>query len=187
MLVQTGDLTPSASAMMAPNTNLQVYCGLDCCLTIEVWEEIRKQLPTNPEAEGIYSFERALQAPYLDIMRRGFAVDSAKRWEETERLRARRGYLELLLNEFSVAMWGKNLNPRSPAQLADFFYRACRLPEVWISQKGVKKLSTNREALEKLEDYLHTPPIISCILAIRDIGKQLDVFESEIDSDNRFR
>jgi DNA polymerase I-like protein with 3'-5' exonuclease and polymerase domains len=86
-----------------------------------------------------------------------------------------------------MACWGKPLNPRSPAQLKSFFYQTLRLPEVWISQKGERKLSTNREALEKLEVYLHARPIIACILAIRDLSKQLEVFETEIDADGRFR
>lgn len=62
-----------------------------------------------------------------------------------------------------------------------------QLPEVWISQKGERKISTNREALEKLDTYLHARPFVSCILRLRDFGKQLNVFETEIDPDGRFR
>jgi DNA polymerase I-like protein with 3'-5' exonuclease and polymerase domains len=62
-----------------------------------------------------------------------------------------------------------------------------KLPEVWISQKGERKLSTNREALEKLEVYLYARPVVSLILGIRDLAKQLEVFETEIDPDGRFR
>lgn len=184
-LFQTGDLTPDT--IYLPGESLQVYCGLDCCLTIEVWEEISKQLPARPDAAGIYSFERALQAPYMEIMQRGFRVDTIGRMAASAVLRERLVGLQKRLDSMAEACWGKGLNPRSPAQLADFFDKACGLPEVWISQKGQRRISTNREALEKLDHYLHTRPIISAILAIRDIGKQLDVFETEIDSDNRFR
>jgi DNA polymerase I-like protein with 3'-5' exonuclease and polymerase domains len=61
------------------------------------------------------------------------------------------------------------------------------LPEVWLSQKGIRRVSTNREALEKLDAYVHARPFVNCILAIRDIGKQLNVLEGEIDPDGRFR
>ncbi len=180
-LIATESLRPGS--MSAPET-LQVYNGLDCCLTLEVFEEVMNQFPQTP---AIYSFERAIQAPYLEVMLRGFKVnESARRVAATE-LNIRMNALQVTLDTLARGFWGKPLNPRSPTQLKDFFYRAMQLPEVWISQKGEKKLSTNREALEKLEVYLHARPIIACILAIRDLGKQLDVFESEIDSDGRFR
>jgi DNA polymerase-1 len=162
----------------------QVYCGLDCCVTLEVFQELRKLRPSPP---AIYDFERALQGPYLEIMQRGFAVDQLARDHAARGLRDRIGALSETLNLFSQAFWGKPLNPRSPAQLKDFFYKSMGLPEVWISQKGERKLSTNRETLEKLETYLYARPIISCILAIRDLAKQLEVFETEIDSDGRYR
>jgi DNA polymerase-1 len=183
-VIHTGSLTPDSIARLSEAERLQVYNGLDCGVTLEVWEELRKQFPHIP---AIYSFERALQAPYLEIMQRGFRVDQLARERAAKELRLRREQLERMLNELAQAVWEKGLNPRSPQQLKDFFFRAMRLPEVWLSQKGERKLSTNREALEKLEVYLHARPFVSLILAIRDIGKQLDVFESEIDPDGRFR
>lgn len=180
-IIQTQDLKPHA---LNPADNLQVYNGLDCCVTLEVFEELMLQFPESP---AIYQFERAMQGPYLEIMQRGFRVDESGRRVAAEELRGRIARLQLTLNTLSMACWSRPLNPRSPAQLKDFFYQHLRLPEVWLSQKGEKKLSTNREALEKLEVYLHARPIIACILAIRDLAKQLEVFETEIDSDGRFR
>lgn len=162
----------------------QVYCGLDCCVTFEVHSELNRLFNQPP---AIYDFERALQGPYLEIMQRGFKVDSLARQQAGAELRSRIDHLQTTLNLFSQAFWGKPLNPRSPVQLKDFFYKAMGLPEVWISQKGERKLSTNRETLEKLETYLYARPIVACILAIRDCTKQLEVYETEIDSDGRFR
>jgi len=169
---------------LSTGDNLQVYCGLDCCITLEIREVLEELFPSTPVT---YAFERALQGPYLEIMQRGFRVNETARRSAASALRERRDNLEAMLNEFAFAVWDKPLNPRSPKQLADFFFKSMRLPEVWLSQKGQRKLSTNREALEKLETYLYARPFIACILAIRDIGKQLDVFEQEIDKDGRFR
>lgn len=190
-LIQTETLKPGD---LTAELQHQVYCGLDCAVTLEVHQELQKLFNKPP---AIYSFERALQGPYLEIMQRGFAVDSLAREHAARGLRDRIGLdglgrptgLGLLgtLNEFSMAFWSKPLNPRSPAQLKDFFYKAMGLPEIWISQKGERKLSTNRETLEKLETYLYARPIIACILAIRDLSKQLEVFETEIDPDGRYR
>lgn len=180
-LIQTADLKPGA---LPAEQNHQVYCGLDTCLTYEIREVLEAQYGEPP---AIYSFERALQGPYLEIMQRGFAVDSLNRASAARELRTRIEHLELVMNEQAIAFWGKPINPRSTKQLQAFFYGAMRLPEQTASHKGERRVSTNREALEKLEVYLHARSIIACILAIRDLGKQLQVFETEIDPDGRFR
>lgn len=180
-LINTAELKPHS---LNPSDNLQVYNGLDCAVTLEVFEELMLEFPKSP---SIYSFERAMQGPYLEIMQRGFRVDSSARRKAAEELHGRIDALQITLDTMARGFWQRPLNPRSPAQLKDFFYKHMQLPEVWISQKGEKKLSTNREALEKLEVYLHARPFIACILAIRELAKQLEVFETEIDSDGRFR
>lgn len=183
-IVQTGDISPDSN--FSSHDNLQIYNGLDCCVTTEVFEEIEKLRPSLPR---IYDFERAIQAPYLEIMLRGFKVDQIARRQAAEGLRIRLDKLDGILHRLAMSVWGKGLNPRSPAQLKDFFYSKAGLglPEVWLRKKGEKKLSTDREALEKLDDYMHARPFVQSILLMRDIGKQLSVFESEIDPDGRFR
>jgi DNA polymerase I-like protein with 3'-5' exonuclease and polymerase domains len=185
MIVETHSLTPRATENLSAHERTQVYNGLDCCLTREVFDEISRGANSLPE---IYDFERALQAPYLEIMLRGFRVDSISRQNAASGLKARIERLQLRLDKMAVAVWDKGLNPRSPKQLKEFFYEAMQLKEVVIGTKGEWKVSTNREALEKLEGiYLHARPIISAILAIRDLGKQLQVFDTDIDADGRFR
>jgi len=178
-----------ATETLAPNSlpyeqQHQVYCGLDTMVTLEVFHALREMRPRLP---AIYSFERALQGPYLEIMQRGFAVDQLARASAARSLQERIDGLQIQLDEFAMAAWGRPLNPNSPAQLKDFFYAKMRLPEVWLSQKGERKLSCNREALEKLETYLYARPFVSIILSIRELKKQLDVFNTEIDPDGRYR
>jgi DNA polymerase I-like protein with 3'-5' exonuclease and polymerase domains len=171
--------------MMPGNDRLQTYNGLDCCLTLEVFEEISRQFNAPPE---IYDFERALQAPYLEIMLRGFRVDRVGRNQAATELRGRIENLQTRLNRLASAVWDRPLNPRSPKQLQEFFYSSMKLPEVKVGIKGEWKISTAREALEKLEEkYLHARPFVNAILAIRDLGKQLAVFDTQIDADSRFR
>lgn len=182
-LIDTSTLDRRASGL-TPSQTQQLYCGLDSCITLEVREALQEQFGPPP---AIYSFERAIQAPYLEMMQRGFRVDGIGRSRAAAELHQRRDQLQGVLDEFATAVWDKPLNPRSPTQLLDFFYQKMRLPEQWISQKGERKLSTNREALEKLAQYLWARPFVNLILSIREIGKQLDVFETEIDNDGRFR
>ena len=62
-----------------------------------------------------------------------------------------------------------------------------KIPEIWLSFKGERRLSVNREALEKIDEYMYARPIVSLILSCRDLYKQLDVLTEEIDEDGRHR
>ena len=124
-------LTPDgrlANRALTAFENLQAYNALDCCLTFEIDEEIeRTHGGTEDERlkwSPIYDFERALQAPYLSIMRKGFRVNERGRSEAAQELRGRILSLENSLAQLAMPVWGKGLNPRSPAQLKEFLYSA---------------------------------------------------------------
>src|SRR5215469_3147506 len=170
----------------------QLYCGLDNAVTHESlsaeYELFDSNTNPRPQAKHIYDFERALQAPYMDIMLRGFAVDVEARYRACENLKERIEKLKGNLNRIAEAVWDKPLIPRSNKNLREFFYDAMKFPEIVTSKKGVKKISLDRTALEKLHDnYLYARPFVSHILAIRDLSKQLEVMETEVDADFRFR
>lgn len=173
---------------LSKSENHQVYNGLDNCLTFEVNQSISQLFSNRPRARRIYEFEKELQGPYLEMMNRGFKVDSLLRRKASIALEKRIISLETTLNQLSLAARDKPCNPRSSDQLKDLFYNSLRLPEIWTSKKGIKKLSLDRDALEKLSDlYFHARPFVWCILRIRDLYKQKQVFDTEIDSDGRFR
>lgn len=179
--IETHNLQPHS---LRGSENKQVYCGLDSMVTQEVLSELRTLFNQPPQ---VYDFERALQAPYLEIMQRGWLVDESSRRAATASLHQRLDSLINTFHQFTQVIEDRNTNPNSPKQLKELFYRSMRLPEQKVSTKGVWKVSTNREALEKLEIYLYPRPLIACILTIREIEKQLQVLETEIDQDHRFR
>lgn len=162
----------------------QVYNGLDCCVTFEVLEKLHAIPHPSPIT---YDFSRAMQAPALEMMLRGMKINTHKRneWEKT--LSQRLEKLEKILNAFAYAIWEKDLNANSPKQLIEFFYTCMRLPIQWSFKKGQKKISTDRNALEKLAQYFYARPIISTISKIRDTKKQLSIITTEIDKDSRWR
>ena len=170
----------------------QIYCGLDNAVTHECLEKELELFHSNtnprPQAEHIYAFERALQAPYLEVMLRGFRIDIEARLRACMDLQSRIVRLKSNLDSIATALWDRGLNPRSNKMLRDFFYGAMKFPEIITSKKGIKKISLDRPALEKLhEHYLNARPFVSHILAIRDLSKQLEVLETQVDNDNRFR
>lgn len=163
--------------------NEQIYNGLDCCITHEVLGSIRAL----GDAPKIYDFARALQAPVLDMMTRGFLIDGYERQKGIENLTHEIARLTHLLDRLADAVWDKPLKANSPKMLQEFFFKHMRIPEIWTSKKGERKLSMDREALEKLDNYYHARPIVATILAIRDATKQLSVLKTEVDPDGRMR
>jgi DNA polymerase I-like protein with 3'-5' exonuclease and polymerase domains len=121
------------------------------------------------------------------MMLRGFRIDELERRRAIDLLRGQQARVSDILIKLACEVWGKPLNPRSHQQLTKFFYGAMKVPEQWTSQRGVKKLSMNREALEKLQAYFHAQPLVLCILKFRDLAKQLETLETEVDPDGRLR
>lgn len=164
----------------------QIYNGLDAALTVEIFEEVVRQ--HNNAVSITYGFEKALQAPILEMMLRGFRIDEFERQRAIAQLREKMADVYGLLQQFAQAIWGRELNPRSSDQLKAFFYGAMKLPEEWQSKKGIRKLSMDREALEKLEDkYFYSRPIIATILSYRDLAKLCETIETQLDRDGRWR
>ena len=81
--------------------NEQLYNGLDCCITHEVLDAIRA-LGAPPR---IYNFTRALQAPVMDMMQRGFRIDTYERQKGIQTLTLELDRLTALLNRFAYAVW----------------------------------------------------------------------------------
>jgi len=72
--------------------------------------------------------------------------------------------------------------------MSEFFYGAMKIPEVRLGNKGEWKTSTSREAREKIaREYIHARPIVDAVNSILNLGKQLSVFDTQIDPDGRFR
>jgi len=188
-LVNTATIDQS-NAGFDPTETAQLYNGLDCCLTAEILAEVKRTYSaTRSVWEPQYGFTRALQAPYLDMMVRGFAVDAFGRYEEAQALRTRIAALAERFERIISGGFGwPGMNLASTRQLKLLFYDLMHLPEQWKSVKGARHVAVDRTALEKLsENYIHATPLINIILTIRDLTKQLEVFECDLDSDGRFR
>lgn len=184
-IINTADLTPESD--LPPMETYWIYNGLDTTITFEVFEKLSAQ-QTSPEVQLIYNFERAMQAPALDMMLRGFKIDEAERAQAIETIASEQTLLEERFNQLTTIIWGRPLNARSPTQLKDFFSNHLRIPIPITRKKGEEKESLDRKALEKLYDqYFYSKPIISFILAIRDRTKTLGTLRSGIDSDGRIR
>jgi len=182
-IIDTGKLMRTDT--LTPHDSHQVYCGLDSCVTLEVRNVLEEQVDEHDQL--IYGFERALQAPVLEVMLRGILTDEY----EVNRLlgiyNSRKKRVRSIINEYSFATWGKGLNPGSPKQLNEYFYDYMGLLKQYKFERGVRKITTNRDALETLSQYRYARPMCNAILLHRDISKKIGVLNSGIDKDGRMR
>ena len=162
-----------------------VYCGLDSCVTHEVHGKIHSQL--DEETQIIYDFERALQAPVLDMMLRGILTDSYEVARLLDIYKKRRDRIYYIVQRFAEVIWEKELNPNSPKQLMEIFYTYMNIPPVYIFDKGKRRISVNREALEQIMTYRYARPLANSVLAYRGMTKKIGVLNSGIDDDKRMR
>ena len=189
-IIDTSTLLETTS--LSYNEKEWVYNGLDCCVTLEVWQRLAEQI--DPVAQKTYDFSRALQAPILEMTTRGVLVDIGRRDEVLHLYNAQVIQLETQLNEliiegvgweeprFNTTWW------RSPAKLKDLLYGIMSLPPVRKrNAKGAFVPTLNRDALEKLNDYLLAEPICRHILALRDLDKKRGFLRTGIDADLRIR
>lgn len=182
-VVNTSELKPDDG--LTDLDRLQVYCGLDSCVTREVHDAVRQQ--ADPTTDIIYSFMRALQAPVLEMMLRGIMVDSFEVAQLRSRYEERRERLRWLADQFAEPVWGSGINPGSVQQAADLFYNYMEIPKQYKFEKGKKTLTTNIEALEKISNYRYARPMANVILAYREMVKKIAVLRSGIDPDGRMR
>lgn len=185
-IIATHDLTPEAMNKMGQSELLWVYNGLDCCVTAEVKHVIEPQLDNT--TRSTYEFSKSLQAPVLEMRLRGVRVDDewrritiAEYDRDLQRIAAQ-------LNRILADGIGHPINWNSPAQLKTLLYRVLGLPvQKKRNAKGMYVETADRDALEKLDQYFLAQPIISHILALRDVGKKISVLKTSVDKDGRMR
>ena len=177
-LFRTTDPLPTSSS-----DQYHVYNALDCCVTFEVYEKLIKQLD---EVTGpTYELERALQGPVLEMDIHGVKIDTTARDDMVQALSKDVLFLEDALHEILVEGIGVDINPASPKQLAYLLYDVLGLPVQKNYTTGSR--TVDEKALGKLKSYFHAAPIISHILAIRDLSKTISMLRTSIDNDGRIR
>lgn len=159
-----------------------IYNGLDCCVTLEVYDAISPSL--NEITGETYAHALALQAPILEMECRGIRVDREAVGLVSAQLERQKAILVESLNEILREGLGiEPINPASPQQLKTLFYETLGLPP--IRNRG--QVTTDRKALERLRDNFYAEPLVNHILAIRDHNKKLGVLRTGVDPDGRMR
>jgi len=178
-IVDTSTMDPKSLSQFERE---MVYNGLDCCVTAEVLDALLPQLDNL--TTHIYAFSRALQGPTLEMRLRGVRIDHARKAEVIENYFEQIDVLQHNLDRIVLEGVGlHSFNWRSNPDLHRLFYVTLGIPPI---RKGGRP-TVNRDALEKMEQYLIARPIVSHIMAMRDIAKKIGVLQTDIDGDGRMR
>jgi uracil-DNA glycosylase family 4 len=161
---------------------LWLYNCKDAVITYEVAFEIIQTATSLGTLDNV-EFQHSLFLPALYAMHTGVPIDGTKRAKFGGKL------VEEMVNRQREIdqIVGHPLSPRSPKQLATFFYSDLKLPPVKNRKTGA--VTTNREALEILERKEPLViPITSRIEALRSLGVFNSTFVcAALDRDGRMR
>lgn len=167
---------------LSPMEREWIYNGLDCCLTSEIIDALLPQL--DPYTARTYSFSKALQGPALEMRLRGVLVDQARKAQVIDSYFDKIAQLEAQLERIVFEGVGlPHFNWRSNPDLHTLFYDRLGIPPI---RRGGRP-TVNRDALEKMEQYLIARQIVRHITTMRDLGKKISMLKTEIDPDGRIR
>jgi uracil-DNA glycosylase len=158
------------------------YNCKDACATYEAAFSLKRSI----QSAGllpVMEFQLSLFRPVLKMMLRGVRVDLARR----EKLRQDLFDAIVQREIWLTKVCGHPLNPKSPKQMAAFFYTDLGIPAMKNRKTGQPTL--NDEALQRIK--VKEPlwrQIIDCILELRSLNVFLSTFiEAPLDTDNRMR
>ena len=178
-IIRTHEMDPES---LSDFEREMVYNGLDCCVTLDVYDGLRPQLDNI--TASTYDFSKALQAPTLEMKIRGVLVDQARKaevideyYEIMERVEA--NLLRIVYEGVGMA----NFNYRSTKDLATLFY-----DELGISPiRKAGRPTVDRGAREKLEIYPIAEQLVKHINLLTELGDKISVLKTAIDDDGRIR
>src|SRR6266849_10969117 len=156
----------------------QIYNGLDCAVTLEVFNTIHPQLDATTAAT--YAFSRALQGPVLEMRCRGSLIDANRKREVINEFHDKIDYLERSLHRTVLDVVGMlSFSWRSSKQVMELFYNHLQIPI--IKKQG--RPTVDRDALEKVRAFTVAKPIVAHLIALRELSKKIEALEMGVDND----
>lgn len=188
-IFNTGLLDESVMRTLSADDAAQIYNGLDCCVTAEVYNVLIDQLETEPqEVKDTYEFALRKLAPIFEMSLRGMKLDHEERLRVLHEMESKVSGLNKIFQHICVGVFETEINWRSPLQLKTLFYGSLGIKEIKKrNTKGQYVATVNEEALEAMKAYIHARPFASLILAMRGLNKAIGFLRTEVDNDGRLR
>lgn len=169
--------------------SLYLYCAKDCVSTYQVYQKQEIDIVDL----GLTEFNQKVQNlfwPYVRMDRRGLLID----FEQREKLRAKYEVLyEFFVGIIATSGSKKPCNPLSSKQCVDLLYKELGFPEQKSKKTG--NATTDEDTLENLYIFHgdkspwgnEAKMVLKYIIAARKIHKLIELIETPIHPDGRFR
>lgn len=113
-IIHTETLTEDILSKMGQTEKDWVYNGIDAAITLEIDRELDPLMDETSLAT--YALSLALQAPILDMNRRGILVDIAARDRSIASLAADEARVSAQFDRICRGAFGRTVNPNSPCR-----------------------------------------------------------------------
>lgn len=185
----TSTLTADTMRRLGPDTVSNVYNGLDCCVTWEVFRELKKMLEEEPECvHSTYNFALEKSAPFLEMSLRGILIDQAALRTTQDSLQKTLDEVKERFSYLTREIFGHAINANSHTQVKWLFYDYLGInPIKKRNSKGVYAPSADEDALNRLMFNFWAEPFARYILVIRELSKKLSFLRTGLSEEGRFR
>lgn len=186
----TALLTAEVMRRMAPDEVSNIYNGLDCCVTFEIYETLLDELQSSPQyVQDTYAAAMNKHGPVIDMSLRGLKIDKVRVQETIRSLAEELTQLESRFNRILKEVFDlEDFNWRSPTQLKYLFYDVMQIKPIKSRNvHGQYTPTVDRKALEKICAMFYPQPLALYILAMRGVGKSIGFLKTEQDGDGRMR
>ena len=186
-IFNTGSL--SEHTKLTPDETSWIYNGLDCCVTLEVRDNLRAKLADEPpNVQETYATALRKIPPVLSMTMRGLRRESNRLNDATGKYTKHLARVQKNFDLICDEVLGYPINWRSPVQLKQLFYTTFGLsPVKKRNAQGIYAPTVNREALEKFSTHHYIGVFARHILTLRDMGKKLGFLKTDADADGRVR
>lgn len=186
-IIKSSDFINNPKDFMKNDLTFWLYNGLDCAVTFELADTLQEEV-TKRNAQLTYEFELGMCGPAMLMMTRGMRIDKKVLAEHISDLEDSLPKLKKVWDILTEEITGKIVNSNSPLQLKKLFYQYLAIEPIKKFEKGVWKVATDRDALEKIQSkYPRGGYIAKVLLRLREIEKNLNVLKSTRDEDDRIR
>jgi DNA polymerase-1 len=188
-IFNTAGLDAQLMRTLSADDAANIYNGLDCCVTFEVFERLFEELAESPaNVKQTYADSLAKQSAYLEVSMRGIRIDDESRKRAQKELRGRLDLLNERFQRIMVALFDTEINWNSPMQLKTLFYGSMGLKEIRKrNAQGAYVATADEDALNKLAQNFYARPLVSFILRMKELSKKITWLDTEIDPDGRMR
>ncbi|NJL70370.1 MAG: hypothetical protein HC888_01570 [Candidatus Competibacteraceae bacterium] len=185
----TSTLTPETMHRLSPDTVSNVYNGLDCCVTFEVFERLSERLASEPECvQQTYAFALDKSAPFFEMSLRGILIDQAALRKTQEELQRTLDGVKAKFAFLTKEIFGHAINANSHTQVKWLFYDYLGInPIKKRNTRGVYAPSSDEDALNRLMFNFWAEPFARYILIIRELSKKLSFLRTGLSAEGRFR